>query len=332
MPRHVILALVLMLVVACAKPSGTAVSVPGAAREGRVAGAGGTGLHYVVEGKGPDTVVVLHGGPGLALEGLRPDLAPLAAHHTMLYFDQRGSGRSEMPDTLQLTAQAMVEDLEALRQAFHLDRMTLLGHSWGGGLTLLYAMRYPGRVARMVLVGSLPLRGRPYAEQYFAEQAARRDSADNRRLVVLDSLVASAEDPVPLCRENARLYLRGVTATPEAAARIRGDLCAADARNLRWHGIVGRRVFQSFVPHLERNDWDWRSEAAELAIPALVVHGADDPLPLAGAREMAATLPQAALVVIPAAGHYPHAEQPDPFFRAVERFLHTALPPSAPGR
>jgi pimeloyl-ACP methyl ester carboxylesterase len=95
---------------------------------------------------------------------------------------------------------------------------------------------------------------------------------------------------------------------------------------------VGRRVFQSFVPHLERNDWDWRSEAAELAIPALVVHGADDPLPLAGAREMAATLPQAALIVLPEAGHYPHAEQPDPFFRAVERFLHIALPPSASGR
>ena len=255
-----------------------------------------------------------------------------AAHHTMLYFDQRGSGRSEMPDTLQLTAQAMVEDLEALRQAFHLDRMTLLGHSWGGGLTLLYAMRYPTRVGRMVLVGSLPLRGRPYAEQYFAGQAARRDSADNRRLVVLDSIMAFAKDPVPLCRENARLYLRGVTATPEAAARIRGDLCAADARNLRWHEIVGRRVFQSFVPHLERNDWDWRSEAAELAIPALVVHGADDPLPLAGAREMAATLPQAALIVLPEAGHYPHAEQPDLFFRAVERFLDPALPPSAPGR
>lgn len=322
MLRRVILAFALVL--ACTKPSGPPVPVPGTAREGRIAGAGGTGLHYVVEGKGPDTVIVLHGGPGLDLEGLRPDLAPLAAHHTMLYFDQRGSGRSEMPDTLQLTAHAMVEDLEALRQAFHLERMTLLGHSWGGGLTLLYAMQYPTRVLRMVLVGSLPLRGRPYAEQYFAEQAARRDSADNRRLAVLDSLVALAEDPLPLCRENARLYLRGVTATPEAADHIRGDLCSADVRNLRWHAIVGRRVFQSFVPHLERNDWDWRSQAAELAIPTLIVHGADDPLPLAGAQEMAATLPQAVLAVIPNAGHYPHAEQPGTFFSAVERFLHPA--------
>src|SRR5215203_431899 len=57
-----------------------------------VAGEGGVRLFYQVDGGGPDTVVVLHGGPGLNLEGLRPDLKPLARRHTLLYFDQRGSG------------------------------------------------------------------------------------------------------------------------------------------------------------------------------------------------------------------------------------------------
>lgn len=66
---------------------------------GYVLGAGGVRLFYRMEGQGPDTIVVLHGGPGFSLEGLRPDLRPLARHHTLLYFDQRGSGRSEMPDT-----------------------------------------------------------------------------------------------------------------------------------------------------------------------------------------------------------------------------------------
>lgn len=67
------------------------------AREGYVPGAGGVRLSYRVDGSGPDTVVVLHGGPGLNLEGLRPDLRPLARRHTLLYFDQRGSGRSAVP-------------------------------------------------------------------------------------------------------------------------------------------------------------------------------------------------------------------------------------------
>jgi proline iminopeptidase len=116
-------------------------------------------LFYRVDGGGPDTIVVLHGGPGFNLEGIRPDLTALARHHALLYFDQRGSGRSEMPDTLQLTAAAMIEDLEALRRAFRLDQLTLLGHSWGGGLAVLYAAQYPKHVRRMVLVAPIPRAG-----------------------------------------------------------------------------------------------------------------------------------------------------------------------------
>ena len=199
---------------------------------GYIAGAGGVRLFYRVEGSAPDTVVVLHGGPGLNLEGLRPDLRPLTPRHTLLYLDQRGSGRSEMPDTLRLTAELMVEDLEAVRRTLSLERLTLLGHSWGAGLAVLYAARYPGRVGLMVLVGPIPPRLHPYMDQYIAGQEARRDSAESARSAVLDSLWATAPDPYPPCRESTRIFLRGVAATPEAADRIKGDLCAGTPENI----------------------------------------------------------------------------------------------------
>jgi proline iminopeptidase len=273
-----------------------------------------------LEGTTGDTIVVLHGGPGLNLETVRPDLAPLARRHHVLYFDQRGSGHSELPDSLQLTADAMVEDLEALRRTFRLERMTVLGHSWGGGLALLYAMRYPSRVSRLVLVGSLPLRGLPWGEQYFATQASRRTEAEQARMASLDSVIPSASDPLPPCREQMRLFLRGVTATPTMADRIRGDGCAATPENIRAHNQVNRLVFQSITTGLSET-WDWRGQAASLTMPALVVHGREDPLPLASAEELAAALPNSRLVVIENAGHYPHAEQPEGFFPAVEKFL-----------
>ena len=287
---------------------------------GYVPGAGGVKLHYVLDGTAGDTVVVLHGGPGLNLETVRPDLAPLARRHHLLYFDQRGSGRSEMPDSLQLTADAMVEDLEALRRTFRLEPMTLLGHSWGGRLALLYAMRYPSRVRRMVLVGSLPLRGLPWGDEYFATQRARRGDAEEARRAALDSVIPSAADPYPACREQMRLFLRGVAATPEIAQRIRGDGCAGTPENLRAHAMVNRLVFQSISTD-SGGSWDWRGRTAAIAMPALVVHGADDPLPLSSAEKLAAALPGSRLVVIPGAGHYPHAEQPEAFFPPVERFL-----------
>jgi proline iminopeptidase len=167
------------------------------AREGYVLGADGVRLFYRLEGESADTIVVLHGGPGLNLEGLRPDLAPLARRHTTIYFDQRGSGHSEMPDTLRLTAGLMVKDLQAVRRAFRIDRMTLLGHSWGGGLAVLYAADYPQQVARMILVGPVPPRPGAYLEQYNAGAAARRDSAETAQQAVSDSIQESRGGSFP---------------------------------------------------------------------------------------------------------------------------------------
>jgi proline iminopeptidase len=296
------------------------------APEGYVRGAEGVRLFYAVDGHGRDTIVVLHGGPGLNLEGLRPDLTPLGRNHAVLYFDQRGSGRSDMPDTLRLTADLMIEDLEALRRAFHLDHLTLLGHSWGGGLAVLYASRYPERVQRLVLVGPVPPRADPYLGQYAAEQEARRDTAETTRQAASDSLQRVAPDPYPACRESNRIFLRGVAATPAAAEGIKGDLCAGTPTNLRLQSVLNRQVWTSLSNSPDSLGYDWRSMAAGVTAPTLVIHGDADPLPVAGSREWVEALPNAQLVVIPEAGHYPHAEQPEAFFPAVEAFLAKSLP------
>lgn len=315
----------LFLCTACSAAHAVPDSVPSGglprAPQGYVLGAEGVRLFYRVEGKGGDTLVVLHGGPGLNLEGLRSDLAPLARRHTLVYFDQRGSGPSEMPDTLRLTADLMVKDLEAVRRAFRIERMTLLGHSWGGGLAVLYAAEYPRQVARMVLVGSIPPRPGKYLEQYNAAQAARRDSAETARQTISDSIQKVAKDPYPACRESIRIFLRGVAATGEAASRIRGDLCAATPVNLRLQGVMNRKVWESFWDTTAVEGYDWRPLARRVSAPTLLLHGNRDPLPLAGSEEWARVLPHARLQVIANAGHYPHAEQPEQFFPAVEAFL-----------
>jgi proline iminopeptidase len=303
---------------------------PGAVREGELpragrgnlVGAGGVQLLYRLEGAGADTIVVLHGGPGFSLEGLRPDLRPLSQRHALLYFDQRGSGHSDMPDTLQLTAALMVEDVEAVRRTFRIDRLTLFGHSWGGGLAVLYAARYPDRVRRLILVAPIAPRKHPYSDQYVANQVARHDSAEKARMAVLDSTWAAAPGQYSVCREGTRLFLRGVAATPEAAGRIKADLCSGTMLNRRLVDVLQRRVGASLAADGNPDGpYDWRPLARRVAAPILIVHGDKDPLPLAGSEEWARVLPHARLVVIPGAGHYPHAERPELFFPAVEEFL-----------
>src|SRR6185437_6663659 len=142
----------------------------------------GVKLFYHIVGHGADTLVVIHGGPGFTLDYLAPDLEPLTAHHTLLFYDQRGAGKSTLVgDSAGLTVDKFVDDLEAIRRHFHMKKLTLLAHSWGAAVAALYAIRYPDQVSRMIIVGGLPMTGRE-RDQAFGQLAAKRDSATKQAL------------------------------------------------------------------------------------------------------------------------------------------------------
>src|ERR1043165_3966572 len=128
-------------------------ATPAAAQqEGYVTVEDGIRLYYRIEGSGPQTLVVVHGGPGFSLESVRADFAPFAPNRRVIYYDQRGNGRSSLiDDPAALAWQRHVDDLEAIRRHFRLRKMTLLGNSWGGLLISLYAAAHPDRVERLVL-------------------------------------------------------------------------------------------------------------------------------------------------------------------------------------
>src|SRR5207248_7381684 len=125
----------------------------GGSRDMRVTVAPGVQLFVHEEGAGPP-VIVVHGGPGLDSNYLAPDLQPLSQAHRVIYYDQRGSGRSTLSN--RVTADMLVSDLDALRQRLRLSKIALLGHSWGSGLAALYAAAHPESVSRLVLVSSMP--------------------------------------------------------------------------------------------------------------------------------------------------------------------------------
>lgn len=103
--------------------------------EGYLVGSGGARIFYRVVGKGPDTIIAMHGGPGGDMENIAPDLVPLGTRHVVIYYDQRGGGRSELPaDTTLLHVQYFIEDLEAVRRHFGLERINLLAHSFRTGV------------------------------------------------------------------------------------------------------------------------------------------------------------------------------------------------------
>jgi proline iminopeptidase len=274
------------------------------------------------EGRGTP-VIVIHGGPGLDSRSVAPDLEPLARHHRVIFYDQRGSGRSTL--STDVTADVMVRDLDALRQRLGLARVALLGHSWGGGLAALYASAHPTRVSRLVLVSSMPLRAitLDVMEHNLFSRLTADESGKLRRIVHARLNATTEEEDVSSCRDYWAILLKAYYADPAAAARSRGEVCAGSGAAL----ANGLRVNGSVLEGL--GHFDLTSKMSRLRMPTLVIHGDVDPLPVESASQWAKTVPGARLLILPNSGHAPFVEQPDLFFHAVDQFLDGRWPSGA---
>ncbi|HMG45873.1 MAG TPA: alpha/beta fold hydrolase [Allosphingosinicella sp.] len=304
-------------------------NAPPAEREGFVIVEDGTRLFYKIEGVGPDTLVVVHGGPGFSLESVRADFAPLAAHHRVIYYDQRGNGRSSLiGEADALTVPRHIADLEAIRRHFGLEKMVLLGNSWGGLLISAYAAAHPDRVERLILdVAAPPTLDymREMNGRVAARAAERMSAAEQRRFGEIFQTRAwlSAPDPVAICTDFARLMFRVYAFDPAVTLHFRGNLCAGSPEAVRRSLWVNEAILRSF------GEFDLRPAVRRVTAPVLVIHGVADVIPLAGARAWAASYPNARLLLMQRWGHLAHLEEPDIFFAAVEEFLAGRWPAAA---
>jgi proline-specific peptidase len=288
-------------------------------REGEVETDDGVRLYYRVEGEGPDTVVVLHGGPSLGHAYLAPDLVPLARGRVVVHYDQRGIGRSSpLTDPERLTIDRHVEDLDALRAHFGLERLTLLGHSWGAMLAARYGAAHPHRVERILLLDPMA----PARDPFMAMGNARAQAMVRVRLneparARLDSLAATAEvaDPGELCRERYSLLTPIFFEDPGRRARSRADFCAGTPVTMRNRPEVDAAIFGSL------GEWDVRPALGHVRSPVLVVRGAEGAIPREAMDAWVQAFPNARLLTIEGAGHYPHVDRPEVFFPAAEVFF-----------
>jgi proline iminopeptidase len=295
--------------------------------EGHFTGADGVRLFYRKVGRGNDLIVFLHGGPGLNMGNGGYDMEPLSQRRTLLMYDQRGGGRSEIvTNSKLLTADCHVRDLEALRQHFKIERMKLVGLSWGAGLAVLYAKEHPERVERLLLVSPISPAKTPFFEERTKKIDALIGSAGVSRMNEIRQMLPQAGDDeaVALCREWFGLSSPPYFVKPEAFTRARSNrICDAPPAALRNRFVVVSATVGSL------GDWDFRPHLARLQTPTLVVEGAKTNVPLPATREWAATMPNARLLLIPDAGHVHFIEQPAAFFSAAEQFLGGEYPKEA---
>jgi proline iminopeptidase len=256
-------------------------------------------LFTVELGDGPEVLVLLHGGPGASHDYLRPQLDALAApgRLRLLYYDQRGGGRSPLDaGTPAGTASDHVADLDRVREELDLDRLRLVGYSWGGLLALLYAVEHPERVERLALISPAPATaaGRDVMR-------ARLEAATRRPEVA--ALKASL-DPADRHARFA-LAVAGYFHDPRRALELTPFLVKQRAEEAVWRSL---------------GEYDLRARLSTITAPVLIAHGREDPIPLSTAEETA-RLTRAQLVVLDDCAHVPYVEAADRLFPALRAFF-----------
>ena len=276
-------------------------------------------LHWAAWGpEGAPRLLVLHGGPGASHDYLLPQFLDLANEYELLFFDQRGGGRSKTGERGSITWRTLVGDLERVVAEFGLEPLTLVGYSWGALLALLYAVeasaqRVAPAPARLALVDPAPLT-RAWREQFDAEFARRqRDPAIQRLRDALAESGLRESSPAAYRQRAFELSVAGYFADPSLATSL---------TPFRVMGRVQQSVWQSL------DALDLLGPLTAVRCPALIVHGREDPIPLASSQAAASAL-LAELVTLDACGHVPYVEQREQLFAALRTFLRrTAIPPS----
>jgi len=274
----------------------------------RVAGAS---LFFKSIGSG-EPVVVLHGGPGLDHTYLLPQLSPLAKHHTLIFYDQRASGKSTgSVDSATITINQFVEDLEEFRKAMKIEKLNLLGHSWGGLLAMDYAIKYPQCVKSLILANSVGATQESWIDAS-KNRERRRTPHDSASLKQIMSSSEFVKGDLTTMRRFAKMFFRSYFHNQSLGESLSVDFTEQTARNLfAIFGLMGKYW----------SSYNIAKDLKELHCPTLILYSDDDIIPSVYSQQLNEYIPGSKLALLKNCGHFSFIEAPKEFFGECEKFL-----------
>jgi len=271
----------------------------------------GVNLWYHVKGSG-QPLLFLPGGSGWGgdITPYIETLKLLEEARKVIYLEPRGIGRSQrLEDPSLYSMDEQVEDIEVLRKHFGLDKIAIAGHSGGGFTTLKYAIKYPDKVERLLLLGTGPTLKLGDVNEWESTRRGYKEKIEGYKLLEEMNLPNDK-----LLLERMKLYVPvwhfhdydlGVEVVEKYIIKMKTS----------WEPYI------YFVEH-EWSTFDLRGQLGLIDCPCLIVIGDDDVLPIMmGSYRLDKELPNSRLVVIPDCGHFHWIEQPETFYQEVLPFL-----------
>jgi proline iminopeptidase len=253
------------------------------------------------------TLVAVHGGPGLDHINLKARLAPLTDHLQVVYYDQRGHGRSDHSTAESWNLRTWADDLRRLCDALGLAKPVVLGTSFGGFVALTYAGLFPDHPGGIILANTTGGR----LDHQSSIEIFRRLGGDEAAEVAQRTFTELTEESEA---EFNRVCLPLYSSTPGYAEHSRQQR----ARSIETLD-VNLHYFRHEAPHID----PW-TLLPSITCPALILAGEDDPIcPLPTVEDLARHLPAKTtrLVRLPQARHEIFRDRPDLAFPAIEEFM-----------
>jgi proline iminopeptidase len=269
-------------------------------------------LGYETYGKQTSALplIVVNGGPGLDHRYMTQNKAwqPIAKDRLVVFYDQRGTGTSRhmSPDAAQ-TMDAEVADLDAIRAKLGLQKIALLGHSWGGMIVMAYATAHPDRVERLILCDSVPATWKAMKGKSFVYYNFYPD--------------VRADDDVNVKSAGTN---KDAVATTELIDQLHTIFYSSQKREkfLANLGKLGYTPSVSGALDHSTANIDLRDAISTFQFPVLVITGRyDTTIEPVVSWDLAHQIPGARLVFMEKSGHFSFYEEPDKFDHEVRLFL-----------
>ncbi|MEH6719546.1 MAG: proline iminopeptidase-family hydrolase [Aurantimonas endophytica] len=265
-------------------------------------------------GSGDDVVFCLNGGPGLPCDYLRDSHSCLIDHgYRVVAFDQLGTGASDRPtDPALWTITRYVEEVETVRHALALGKVHLVGQSWGGWLSIEYALTYPDALRTLTLENTAADIPHLVRELERLREALGAETVAMMQRHEAEGTLDHPEYQAAITVLNYRHVCR-LSEWPAPVQRSLGDWNMGP-----YETIQGPNEFL-YTGNLK--DWNRIPDMHRITVPVLITVGQHDELTPACAAKMKHALPDAELKVFPNSSHMPFFEEPDAFYPVLVDFL-----------
>ncbi len=231
-----------------------------------------------------------------------------------MFYDQRGSGRSTISaiDEEHINDEQFVEDIETIRRSLGYQKVTLVGHSWGGMLAMRYALKYSANIKKMVLMNTLPATTAGIHD--FVEEVERRIAPSAAEIETLQQSQAFLENDPETIAKFYSLFFQYYFHNPADLKKLNMNLEPQGiATGIQIARILEKSIFTKFI--------DLTDDLRKLKMPTLIIHGESDALPIITAQEIASAIKGSQLIVQKQCGHFPYIEKPQEWLEIMEEFL-----------